>query len=55
MNSVAPNINANIPQDLPFYKVLELLEKKKGLTEREVIKRLELPHSMEEAHTGLRD
>ncbi len=45
MDSVAPNINANIPQDLPFYKILDLLEKKKGLTEREVIERLEIPRS----------
>ncbi len=43
--NVAPNINVNIPQDLPFYKVLGLLEKKKGLTEREVIERLEVPRS----------
>jgi len=44
-NLVAPNIKTNIPQDLPFYKVLQVLEQKKGLTEREVIERLELPRS----------
>ena len=36
---------ANIPQEMPFYKVLELLETRQGLTEKEVIKRLGVPRS----------
>jgi len=41
-----PNpLKGPLTEDTPFYKVLQVLEYKAGLTEREVIARLEIPRS----------
>jgi hypothetical protein len=37
--------HTSLSEDIPFYKVLQALEIKRGLHEREVIERLEIPRS----------
>src|ERR1700677_3416276 len=43
--SVQPPINNQTSEATPFYKILQVLEVKAGLTEKEVIQRLEIPRS----------